>query len=70
MMKSNLQEMRSAFYSGAGKEEDPRVAALDAEALTRENYARRMQLLLWAEEHQERFFIRFALIWRCFQTSA
>ena len=46
--------MRSAFYSGAGKEEDPRVTALDAEALTRENYARRMQLLLWAEEHQGR----------------
>ena len=28
-MKSIFQEMRSAFYSGAGKEEDPRVAALE-----------------------------------------
>ena len=59
MMKSILQEMRAAFYSGAGKEEDPRVAALDAEALTRENYARRMQLLLWAEEHQARHLLTF-----------
>ena len=46
--------MREAFYSGVGKEEDPRVTALDTEELTRENYAKRLQLLLWAEEHQGR----------------
>ena len=28
------------------------IAALDREELTRENYAKRLQLLLWAEEHQ------------------
>ena len=44
--------MREAFYSKVGKEEDPMIAALDREELTRENYAKRLQLLLWAEEHQ------------------
>ena len=34
----------ACFYPCAGKEEDPRVTALDAEELARENYAGRMQL--------------------------
>ena len=50
--------MREAFYSGVGKEENPLVKALDTEELTRDNYAKRLQLLLWAEEHQMEVDIR------------